>query len=62
MRNSVNILLKAALAALAVLFGGAGALPRTVDDHSYRKHVLESAHVHAEAANEGMRWSALSAT
>lgn len=62
MRNSVNALFKAGLPAVAMLVGGAGSLPRMADDHCYRKHVLASAYVQPDVANEGMRWSALSAS
>jgi hypothetical protein len=61
MRNSVNVLLKVALPALAMVVPGVAAAPRLADDHTYRKHVLESSRpVSIAAPGHGMHWSALS--
>ena len=62
MRRAANVLLKAGLPTLAILFGGAASVPRSVEDHVYRKHVLKPAYAQEMAAQEGMRWSIPSTT
>jgi hypothetical protein len=62
MRRAVNVLVKAGLPTLAILFGGAGSVPRAVEEHVYRKHVATSVHAQEIATQEGMRWSILTTT
>ena len=58
MRNSVKVLLKAALPALATVVPSPVTTARIIDDHSYRKHVTDLARpALSSTPSEGMRWS-----
>ena len=58
MRNSVKVLLKAGLPALAMVVPGPVTAARIIDDHSYRKHVTDLARpARSSTSSDGMRWS-----